>query len=107
VEEWGTIRKGNIAIADPCEEPTDIDLERCFFVRLSTQRVENSLAVMYPACGQSIRTAWIERLYQEGNLSVPAPDHHADLGESIGTLHRIEEGRDHGVDPSRRAVRQG
>src|SRR5437762_902355 len=51
-----------------------------------------------------MRATRIKGLDRERHLAVAAPDDHADLGEPIRSLDRIEERTDNGLDSSRSAV---
>jgi len=104
VKERGRERSGHISVGDPREESTDLDLERSLLVGLAKQRVEDPLAAMYATRRQSIRPAWIERLYREGDLPVGAADDQADFRKPVRPLYRIEEWSNGGFDAARLAV---
>src|SRR5207245_11084803 len=103
VKQRRTLRNGDIAVGDPREEPADLDLERGLLVGLAAEGVEDPLAVVNPARGQSIRSAGIERLYRERDLPVPSEDDHADLAKPVGPLDRIEDRPDGCLDAARLA----
>jgi hypothetical protein len=53
--------------------------------------------------GKAVSAARVEGLDRQEHLAVRAADDHADLGEAVGVLHRVEERPDRDLDPARLA----